>query len=155
MTRKEFWIRFCLWVLFAAVIPVTYIAVRYGIFSAKDEPYRLTGWGVIAIIVVGVFMTSLAKEVVVGMPKGSMVRQCVSGFLKIMPLFLFVFVIHAIKESIDAFESFLVVLVTCEAIAVPLNPMPKWSTMNGVDLDEESFFRALSSALFGKKEDKK
>lgn len=149
MTAKEFWVRLVIWVIFAAVIPVAYIAAKYKIFTAKDESYKLTGWGIIAIIIVAVFLISLIKEVLAGLPKGSMIRQCITGAMKLIPFFLLLLVVHAIKNSIEAFEGFLVVLIVSEAVATPINPLPKWAAQNNVEIGENAIFKAISRAAKG------
>lgn len=147
MSTKEFWIRFAAWVFFALIVPFCYIAIKYQLITPNDSQetaqYKITGWGVVAVIFIAVIMITLMKEVVNGLPQGSMLKQCIKGAMMLIPFILLALMLNAIKNTISAFESFLVVMIISEAIAVPINPLPKWGAQN----NEDSIFKAFSRAL--------
>lgn len=132
MGTKQFVIRLILWFLFACAVPVGYLAYKYDIFNGGSK-HGVTGWGVLAFLVTSVFMITLIREVLIGLPKGSMVRQCIKGLLGLIPLFLFILLVDKVKNSMAEFETFLIILLISEAIAVPINPLPKWGVQNNIE----------------------
>ena len=152
--KAVFRLRLALWVAFAAVAPIVFIAIRFGVFTHKDAGYRLTGWGVIALIVLSVVMYSMIKEAMIGLPRGSMLRQCVSGYVKLVPLILITLMLDAIKENIDSMEQTFVFITISEAIAIPINPLPKWADQHGINLMENTLFNAFKRAISSDKESK-
>ena len=152
MTRKEFWIRFGVWIFFAVIVPFTYIAVAYGIFEAKET--TLSGWGVVALIFVIAMLMYIVKQAKAGLPRGSMARQCIDGYMALMPILGMAILINALKKSMDEFERFLVIMLLCEAVAVPINPMPRWGLEHNVEFFEGSIAKAMATAMFRRGEKK-
>lgn len=144
---KVFWARFIAWIAFMVVAPVVFICVRYHVFTSQDLNFRLTGWGIIALIIVAISVASILKEVVSCLPRGSMIRQCIVGYIKISPILFIALIIGAIKDYAEAFEQTLVFVFVCEAIAIPLNPLPKWAQDHGISLVEHTLFSAFKRAL--------
>lgn len=154
MTKKEFWIRFGIWALLAIVVPVTYVGISYGLFDAKGE-HSLSGWGIIAIIFVSIVLIYIVNQAKAGMPRGTMARQCLDGYCILIPVFFAILLIHVIRNSLADFERFLIITIICEAIAVPINPMPKWGAQNQTDHAENTLFSAFSRAIFNQNQPKK
>lgn len=158
MTTKQFWIRFGLWCLFALIIPLCYLAFKYQLIEPKDTQetaqFKFTGWGILAVAVICVFMVVLMREVERGLPKGSMLKQCIKGGMLLIPFILFALLLHVIKNTIAEFENFMVVTIVSEAIAIPINPFPKWGAQSEEDSMFKSFSRALA-AFKGTESDKK
>ena len=124
--KKLFWTRFCLWVLFACVLPFAFIVWRFDLFVSVSK-MQIGGWGMIAIIIVCVFAFTLARYVKAGMIKWSMTKQIISGVVKVIIPFVCLFLmLNAIKDNVDIFLQALAVVIGCEAIAIPINPMPEW-----------------------------
>lgn len=125
--KSVFWIRFVIWALFAAVLPFLFIAFRYGIFD-KLSSISISGWGLVAIIIVMCFAFYLVRCLRMGLKgRSPFVLQCVNGVCKvIVPLVCALFLLDSIKNSIAVFEQALIVVTLCEAIAIPINPMPVW-----------------------------
>ena len=155
MGKKEFWLRFSLWFIFAALIPVCFLFFKYGLFS-QNSGTKLTGWGVFAIFVIAIVLIVLIKDVVKGLPPHSMLKQCIKGFLGLLPLLMVILLLHAVKNTIAEFEEFLIVLFVCEAVAVPINPFPKWAVQNKIDFGKTTFGEISRGVLskLGKKSDK-
>jgi hypothetical protein len=42
-------------------IPLSYVIYRYDIFRTQDNPYQLTGWGIIAIAIIGLLFRNKIK----------------------------------------------------------------------------------------------
>lgn len=128
MSRKEFFIRLGVWSAFAVIIPIIFIAVRYGLFS--DSGTSLSGWGITAVVIACAFFMYIMKSAKKGLPEGSMLRQCIDGFAALIPVLGLLLLLHSIKNTVDCFEQVLVVVLLCEAVAVPVNPMPKWAAQH-------------------------
>ena len=150
MSKAEFWIRFAIWVTLAAVVPFVYMAVAYGLFSSGGGSAKsLSGWGVVAIIFVSIVLIYIINQTKNSLPAGNFMRQCISGFMALIPLFAAILIIHSVRNVLDEFERFLIVVLICEAIAVPVNPLPKWAMDNNIKLAEVTLFTAFSRALGG------
>ena len=122
---KQFVIRFIFFTLFACILPFTFIAWRYELFAKVDE-ISLTGWGIIGILIVAIFCIYVLNAIKKGMPY-SMFTQVVNGILKVeMPLVLVYLTLSNIQSTIDLFMQCLICVIVCEAIAIPINPLPKW-----------------------------
>lgn len=127
--KKIFWTRFTLWVLFALIVPVAFLVWRFDLFRQVSK-VSIGGWGLLAIIIVVVFFKTLLKYIKKGMPY-SLTRQVLDGLVKvIIPLSALYAVLFAMQNSINYFLQALSVLIVSEAIAIPINPMPKWVNDN-------------------------
>lgn len=123
--KKLFVIRLILFTLFACVAPFVFIAFRYNLFRKVSE-LSLSGWGLVAIIIVFIFSAYIYKMIKKGLPY-SMFTQCLTGVCKIIiPLVCLYLGIEALKNSIDLFSQALLFTIISELIAIPLNPFPKW-----------------------------
>lgn len=148
MSRKQFWIRFALWVVFAVVVPVAFLAWRYGLFSTREgSETSMTGWGIVAIIIIAVFLLKLLNEAKKGLPEGSMLAQCLDGYKWEIPLVLIIFMLENIKNNVDALEETLIVLAVSEAIAIPINPMRRWAYENKIERNGSFLKKVLSEAI--------
>ena len=155
MSKKEFWIRFSLWVLFAIVAPIGFLAWRYGLFTLREgAKTSLNGWGILAVIILGIFFIYMIKEAKKGMPEGSLLVQCIDGYGLLIPMVLLILLLDGIKESINYFEEVLIVLVICEGIAVPINPMRKWAAQNKIERSGNFLKSILKAAIKESKSDK-
>lgn len=126
---KKFVIRFILFTLFACILPFTFIAWRYELFSKVNE-MSLTGWGIIGILIIAIFCFYVLNAIKKGMPY-SMFTQIVDGIIKVeMPLILIYLLLSNIQATIDLFLQCMVCIIICEAIAIPINPLPKWIKEN-------------------------
>ena len=133
MSKAQFWVRLGVWLVFALVIPVAYIFFAYGIFKDAQPATKLSGWGIFAILftcVVLIYIMSQAKK---SMPKGTMLRQLMDGYTALLPILFLILIIHFVQNNIGEFKTFLIVMLLSEAVAVPINPMPRWSSEYEVD----------------------
>lgn len=126
---KKFVIRFILFTLFACILPFTFIAWRYELFAKVDE-MSLTGWGIIGILIIAIFCVYVLSAIKKGMPY-SMFTQVVNGIMKVeLPLIMVYLMLSNIQYTIELFLQCLVCVIVCEAIAIPINPLPKWIKEN-------------------------
>lgn len=125
--RAKFWLLFTWWTIFACVLPVCFIAWRYQLFDKVGE-MQLSGWGMLAIVIIAFFGLAVCKYVKTAMSlKWSMVGQCVNGTAKVLlPLLALLLLLKSIESSVSLFIQVVGVVTICEAIAIPLNPMPKY-----------------------------
>lgn len=125
--RTRFWVLFTLWTIFACVVPVCFIAWRYQLFQRVGD-IQLSGWGMLAIVIIGFFAICVCKYVRTALSiKWSMVGQCVNGTAKVLlPLLALLLLLKSIESSVSLFIQVVGVVTVCEAIAIPLNPFPKY-----------------------------
>ena len=143
MEKKIFLARLILFTIFACVLPFSFIAWRYHIFTTLNS-ISLSGWGIIAIVIALVFIVYVARMLKRGMPY-SMLTQCIGGLLKVtLPLIILYVVVNAIKNQSEIFLQALLVVIISETIAIPINPFPKWLNDNQIK-KEDSYFEKLKN----------
>lgn len=126
MNKKIFTVRIILWTLFSCVLPVLFIGWRYSLFK-KVGALQLSGWGLIGIIIIFVFLRTLVRYIRAGFIEWSMFKQVLNGITKIiLPLGVVLAVAIAIRNNLDYFIQALSVVLLLEAIAIPINPFPQW-----------------------------
>jgi hypothetical protein len=124
--KKIFALRVFLWSLFSCIIPVCFIGWRYSLFS-KVGKIQLSGWGLIAIIIVFVFVYVLTKYIRAGFVEWSMLKQVIDGVIKIViPLGALLAICLGLRNSLDCFIQSLSCVILSEVVAIPLNPFPEW-----------------------------
>lgn len=156
--QQKFLIEFFLFALFSCIIPFVFIAWRYELFS-KVSRVSLSGWGIIAIIIIFVFAIYVAKSIkraYRNRKRWSMTVQVIDGVAKVLlPLLALFFTMNAIIASADLFKQALIVVIICEGIAIPINPLPKWEVDNfkaGEEERMESFLEKFKIWWKGKDE---
>lgn len=123
---KIFWVRAILWSVFACFIPVAFIGWRYDLFK-KVGSLQLSGWGLIAIVIIFVFLYVVVKYIRAGFTEWSMTKQIVNGVVKVLlPLGAVLAVAIAVRNNLDVFIQALSCVLMSEVIAIPINPFPEW-----------------------------
>lgn len=123
--NKVFILRLAAWIVFSLILPVCFILFRFDIFH-KEPRFALGFWGVVVIGIILAFVISTLRYVCKLMPF-SMASQCISGFSRvILPLGLILVVLVVLRNNLDVFIQTLSVVLVSEAIAIPINPLPKW-----------------------------
>lgn len=126
MNKKVFIARAIGWTLFSCVLPVLFIGWRYSLFK-KVGALQLSGWGLIGILIIFIFLRTLVRYIRAGFVGWSMVKQVLNGVIKILlPLGVVLIVAIAIRNNLDYFIQALSIVLILEAIAIPLNPFPQW-----------------------------
>ena len=147
--KKIFLLRLFGFALCACILPFAFIAWRYELFSKVDK-ISLSGWGLIGVIIVAVFVLYVIRTFKRGLKakhQWSMTMQIVNGVLKVvLPLVALYFVINAIESSIELFKQSLLATIICEICAVPLNPLPKWEMESHIE-HEDDLFEKLKNAI--------
>ena len=147
--KKEFWTRFALYVLFGAIIPFMFLTWRFGLFG-KTSKIQIGGWGLLAIIFLGVFFIKTIKVVRMGLPY-SLTTQILEGVVKVLiPLFIAAFAAYYLRNAMTQLFQFLCVTLFCEAIAIVINPLPKWLHEHQLDEQKNTFKDVLQSLGIGK-----
>ena len=124
--KTIFWIRFVLWFACACGLPFFFIAWRFELFHSISK-LNIGGWGILAIFIVVVFLFVLIRYVkLLFNTKYSLLAQCLNGFCKIiLPLLTLLLIFKSSKDNIDILLQVLGVIIVCEAVAIPINPLPK------------------------------
>lgn len=154
--KGKFWLLFGLWCLFACILPICFIGWRYDLFGGNAE-LRLSGWGLIAIIIAFAFGMAVFRYAKIAFKaEFSYLWQCVSGFFKVVfPLLLVALALNTIKTDVDRMVQALTVVAIFEAVAVPLNPMPRWvydKTQGAMRSPIDYFFKKRDEAAQGKQD---
>ena len=121
---KTFILRVILWLVFAGVVPIVCIIDKYDMI--KNGTLKYTGWAIIVLAIITIIIM-----VVLGyylkLMKWSMTKQIISGIRNVMiPLCLLFVGAGLIASNIENIRYILVVSIFSEAVAIPINPFPKW-----------------------------
>lgn len=135
MKKKEFWIKLILWLFFAAAVPIMTIVDKYDMI--KNGTLKYTGWAILVFIIAFIFITVICGYIS-KIFKWSMALQIFNGVrLVLVPLLFALIGVDLIVSNIENVKYILVVSFISEAIAIPLNPFPKWLYMKNIsDLRE-------------------
>ena len=148
---RIFWTRFTFYVIFAWIIPAGFLIWRFNLFN-KIDSISIGGWGVVCILFSAGFFIKLMRQVRKGLPY-SLGSQILEGYMKIViPLLATLLCIYALQEFINQLIQFLIVVIISEAIAIPLNPFPKWIHDNHLE-QEENRFRKFTNIFWNSKKD--
>lgn len=124
--RGIFWTRAIVWSLFSCFIPVAFIGWRYDLFR-KAGSLQLSGWGLMAVVIVFAFLYVVVKYIRAGFVEWSMAKQIVNGVVRvILPIGAILAVVISIRNNIDIFIQALSCVLISETIAIPVNPFPEW-----------------------------
>lgn len=137
MSKKQFIIRFVIYILIGLGLPIGFMAWRFELFVEKPSTTSVSGWGLVLILIVVVFILKLINGLRKGLKPGSMVKQIVDGLYNVsIPLCLVTFIIHLMSGVTEELTQVLVVLTFCETICIPINPIPRWRFENNIEVTE-------------------
>lgn len=154
MSKKTFWIRLISYVIIGGGIPLFFLVWRFNLFS-KVSKLSIGGWGMIAILFIGIFFIKMMKAIRKGLPF-SFGTQILEGMFKItIPLLIATVIIYVMQNSVTELFQFFFVLLFCESIAMIINPIPQWAHENKIEEQESSAKRILSSLGIIKADDNK
>lgn len=141
MSKKQFWIRLSIYILFGAVIPFAFLSWRFNLFT-KVNKISIGGWGLVAIIFVAGFFIALIKAVRKGLPF-SLTTQILEGTCKILlPLLIAALCCYYMQDMMKQVFQFLCVLFVCYMVAIPANPIPTWAHENQKE-DFQGYLKSL------------
>lgn len=148
--KAFFWIRLGLWLTFAGLIPFTFIALRFKLFQ-KISKLQFGGWGVIAIIILALVAFTVIKYIKLAFSnRYSLIAQILTGFCKIIiPLLAFWAILISTRDNTMVMIKVMGVVIVSEAIAIPLNPLPKWAYEMQKDVRVSERKEALDYMLDG------
>lgn len=128
-TKKDkaiFIIRAIAWFLLAGVLPFIFISWKFdGLFTTEPQ-LRLTGIGMVGLIILVITVMRFAKYVYKGMSP-SIAKQCIHGAITIVaPLLILYAILHGIANNIETLKQAVVCVTICETVAIPVDPFPVW-----------------------------
>lgn len=153
--KSVFWSRLISWATFCCFLPFVFIVWRFQLFH-KVERIQIGGWGIIGIVIVAVFVYTVIRYVRLAFSaRYSFIVQILNGVCKvIIPLLAVLIIIYNVRNNINLMLQVLGCIVICEAIAIPLNPLPQWAyeCQKNVRVEErKEAFDYLVDTLFNKK----
>lgn len=129
MSSKAFISRLAVYIIFGAIIPVAFLCWRFKLFE-KVSKVSISGWGLIAIIVISVFFIKLLKAIKKGLPF-SFFSRVIGGVCKVtMPLLILTLCSYILQNCMVEVFQFLCVMTISETIAMFVNPLPRWAHEN-------------------------
>ena len=136
--KSVFWTRFILWSLFACALPFGFIVWRFNLFQ-KIAKVQIGGWGIVAIVLVALFAITIIRYIRMAInAKHTLIGQILGGFVKIIiPLLVALAILYSVRDNVNLMIQVLGCVTICEAIAIPLNPLPKWAYEAQKDVREE------------------
>ena len=144
MSKKQFWARLVIYIIFGAVIPFVFLMWRFQLFS-KVSSISIGGWGIVAIIFVAVFAIKLMVAIRKGLPF-SMLTQVLDGVCKvIIPLIIGAVIVSMMEDLHKQIFQFLMVVIICETVAIVANPLKQWAHENKIEEGNENLKTLLSS----------
>lgn len=167
-TLTIFWSRLAGYLAFSTIIPIATFAVKFGLF--KEDATRvdelgnvidaasisLNGWGIISCIIVAITASGIIKEIIAAYPTYSLTKQCFTGILKnIIPLITAYLICYFLNGVIGHIMYCLSIIIICQSIAIPLNPLPKWRYEKAGVEDYNTLISSLTKLVkkeFGRKE---
>lgn len=151
--RIVFWIRMVGWIATGCVAPISVFATKFGLFKQSgyevttDElgntvstaPIAPNGWGIISCLIILWTLLQIIKEVKDAYSGYSFKKQCLDGFIKLIPLITMLVVCFFLRGAIDEIIYCLIVVIISRICSVPINPLPKWNyEVKGVENYEDA-----------------
>ena len=148
--KTTFWSRFVLWALCAGVLPFLFIVFRFKLFS-KVSQLQIGGWGIIAIVLAAAFVFTIIRYIKLAFSgRYSLTGQILGGICRvILPLVVFMAILVCIRDSVDTMIKVMGVVIACELVAIPLNPLPKWAYDMQKDVKDSEKKEAMDYLLDG------
>ena len=139
MNKKEFITRLSLFIAFALILPIGYIAIRCQLWK---QTTTISFWFILLVLIIVIFVAVLIKYYIDGMKtKYSYFKQILTGIIKvILPLGTILLIAlwykgraEWIVEHTNLFIEILCITLASETIAIIVNPLPKWAFDNNVE----------------------
>jgi hypothetical protein len=136
--RIIFWTRLLSWLGVGCGVPIGVFAYKFGLFKTTEvvcdelgnvvtqTNISLNGWGIVSVLLIGSFLSTILKEVADSYTGYSLVKQCYTGFCKTVPYIVALGILYFLKTIIEQAMFCLGVIIICRLISIPLNPLPKW-----------------------------
>lgn len=135
--RAVFWARMLGWFGIGCATPIAVFAAKFGLFKAtpttdalgnviSDVNVSLNGWGIVACLILGSYLTNILREVADANEGYSLTKQCYDGIAKTMPLIILYVVCYFLSGVLSQAMYCLAWVIVCRLVSTPLNPLPKW-----------------------------
>lgn len=136
--KAIFWTRLVCWIAVGCGIPIAVFATKFGLFApaapavdALGNPIvsdnaSLNGWGIVACLLVGSYISNIVKEVSDATEGYSMTKQIWKGISSTLPLVIIFTVCYFLSGVLSQVMFCLATVIVCKLIATPINPLPKW-----------------------------
>lgn len=146
--------RLAFFIIFGAIVPVCFVAWRYGLFTSGEVKFTTAGWGIIASVVLFVILRYVMGQVSVVLP-WSLFSQVITGFMKvILPLLCLYFILNSIEDSLELLTQSVLAIILCESVAICVNPFPQWRRDHGIEEKNKDFSEFAKTFVKTWKEDK-
>ena len=157
--KTTFFSRLVLWFICAAGLPFAFIAWRFDLFT-RVSAIQISGWGIVGIVIVALVILSAIKYIKIAMnAKYTLLGQILGGFCKvILPLIVFLLILKGLRDNIDMMIQVTGCVILCEAVAIPINPLPKWAYEMQKDVrveERKETMDYLLDGFFNRKDDSK
>lgn len=152
--KKIFITRLTSFLLFALVIPVSYLIGKFDLFTPTSK-LQIGLWGIICLGIIFGVIGTLIKYYLDGLKtKYSYFKQILRGFYKLIcPLIIVLVSLVFLKDNIDLIIEALLVITPCEVVAILVNPLPKWCFENNVEgigeITDKIFFKKQNNETKG------
>lgn len=136
--RAIFWTRFVSWIAVGCGAPITVFATKFGLFTAEVPTVdalgnvvsapnvSLNGWGIVACLLVGSYLSNIVKEIADATEGYSMMKQVWKGISDTLPLIIILTVCYFLSGVLSQVMYCLTTVIVCKLAATPINPLPKW-----------------------------
>lgn len=132
-----FWVRMVFWLLIGCVTPILVFAIKFGLFTVEPtvdsmgNPLETThvalnGWGIIACLVIGKYITYIIKEISDAHKGYTFAKQCWQSVTHTIPIVIAYVLCYFLSGVISQLMFCLAVLAVCKLVSYPINPLPKW-----------------------------
>lgn len=139
-SKRIFWIRFSIYVLFGLIIPLAFLIWRFKLFSTTDK-ITFGGWGVVATIILAVFIINLSKQAENSVEK-LIEKQVIRAIRKVLiPLLTVTLCFWSVSEFVDEFIQLFALLTICETISYIANPMFELVEKHKEDKEENKMIK--------------
>ena len=154
--RIVFWVRMFSWIAIGCGTPIGVFAYKFGLFTTTTVEYdtlgnvvsqsstSLNGWGIVSVVLIGSFISSILKEVADAYTGYSLTKQCFVGICKTIPLIVAFAICYFLNGVLEQVMFCLITLIICRLISIPLNPLPKWKYEKRGEEDYSTIVEALT-----------
>lgn len=119
-----------------ALAPIVYLFFRHNLFNTTETTsVSISLWGFLAIIIFTIVVIIFCYYVISGLKtRYFWWKHVVIGFASIiLPLTVCYLGLSWLSDNIDYLKEFILVTIGCEAVAIIINPMPKWMFENNIE----------------------
>lgn len=152
--KTKFWILMTLFVMFSLIIPITYLSIRFSLFSVVEfKAIRVSFWAIFLVLLILIILIVMIKYYLSGLKtKYSFFKKLLTGLVKfIIPLVMIILCVFLLKgkmleianatsEMVEPIRigfnrvlEALSIITISELVAICVNPLPKWAFDNNVD----------------------